>query len=210
MKMMFSKIPVFFVSVIILILLSGCVTTIPVSSSINDFVMMGIRSNRQETVMLEIVSNIQDGQIAVMNQDETRETGKVVIHQGTVLRRMVNDYMSVKFSRLDNSGETKITVTLREFTVRDWSTESTGMQVLRALAENPRDPRMVSARITATINIVRSNGTEETRNFISSTEEHYIGQFTSEVGNRAFATAVNNANNRLLMQMNAFFEEIRL
>ena len=98
------------------------------------------------------------------------------------------------------------------FTVSDYNTESGGMQVLRAAAggsASAREPRMVSVRITASIEIVGEN-IDEVKNFVSSSEEAYIGQFTSEVANKAFATTVNNANNRLLMQMGAFFEEIGL
>ena len=210
MKRKFYKSLVIFCIVGTVNLLAGCVTTIPVSSSISDFVMMGIRTNSQNVVNLEIISNIQDGEIAVMNENETGQTGRVILHQGAVLTRMINDYMAAKFSRMSDLGDTQITITLHDFIVRDWTTDGAGMQALRALSENPRSPRMVSARVTARIEIVFADGTEEARNFISNTEEHYIGQFTSEIGNRAFATAVNNANNRLLMQMNAFFEEIGL
>jgi len=200
----------FMILVITTIILVGCTTTIPVSSNINDFVMMGLRTNRQDNVSVEIISNIQDGEIIVMNQAGTGQTGKVIIHQGTVLRKMVDDYMVAKFSRISDSGDVQITVTLRDFSVQDYNTESGGMQVLRGLAGGStaaREPRMVSARITATIDIVGAE-INETRNFVASSEENYIGQFTSENGNRAFANVVNGANNRLLMQMGAFFEEI--
>jgi len=189
----------------------GCATNIPISSSINDFVMMGLRTNRQDSVTLEIISNIHDGETEVMNRDGTGRTGRVLTDQGTILKRMVNDYMTAKFYRLSESGDIKITIRLNEFTVQDYSVETAGMAVLRTLlvGARTRHPRMVSVRITASIDIAGEN-IEETRNFISSSEEHYTGQFATAVGNRAFATAVNDANNRLLMQMGAFFDEIGL
>ena len=189
-------------------LMIGCRATIHVSSSISDLAMLQLRINRDVSVRLEVVSNIQDGETIIMNEAGTARTRIVMMNQGTVLRRMVYDYMSAKFSRLYETGELRITVRLNEFTIRDFPTESTGTQVLRALGGTTAgQSRMVSVRQTASIEVVGID-INEFRNFSSTSEEHYTGELSSPVANRTLQRAANEVNNRLLMQMGAFFNEI--
>jgi hypothetical protein len=188
----------------------GCTTVIPVTSNINDFVMMGLKTNKQDVVAFEVVSNIQDGEITVAGKDGVGTTGKVTVTEGSVLQRMVNEYMTAKFTKMADSGDVKVKITLKDFSLQDYNTQSTGMQVLGALAGGSasyRQPRIVTAKISAVLEINRG-GNEETKNLIASAEENYVGQFTSEVSNKAVADCINSANNKILMQMNAFFEEI--
>jgi hypothetical protein len=189
----------------------GCGAVIPLTSNINDFVMLTLKSNRNDSVSYEIVSYITDGKTIVMNQTGTGRMGTLTIYQGSTLKKMLDEYMYARFSKISDDGVVKIIITLKDFTVQDYNTESKGTQVLKALFAPAyaavREPRIVSAKITATLNIIRDN-TEETKNFIASSEENYIGQFTSENSNRAIATCINSANNKLLMQMNKFFEEL--
>jgi hypothetical protein len=190
--------------------LMGCTTVIPVTSNINDFVMMGLKTNKQDSVVFEVTSNIHDGEITVAGKDGVGTTGKVTVTEGSVLQRMVNEYMTAKFTKMSESGDAKVKITLKDFSLQDYNTQSTGMQVLGALAGGSasyRQPRIVTARITAVLEINRG-GQEETKNLIASAEENYVGQFTSEVSNKAVADCINSANNKILMQMNAFFEEI--
>lgn len=188
----------------------GCTTVIPVTSNINDFVMMGLKTNKQDVVAFEIVANIQDGEITVAGKDGVGTTGKVTVTEGSVLQRMVNEYMTAKFTKMADSGDVKVKITLKDFSLQDYNTQSTGMQVLGSLAGGSasyRQPRIVTAKISAVLEINRG-GNEETKNLITSAEENYVGQFASEVSNKAVADCINSANNKILMQMNAFFEEI--
>jgi hypothetical protein len=188
----------------------GCTTVIPVTSNINDFVMMGLKTNKQDSVVFEISSNIYDGEITVAGKDGEGTTGKVTVTEGSVLQRMVNEYMTAKFTKMSENGDVKVKIILKDFSLQDYNTQSTGMQVLSAFAGGSaavRQPRIVTAKIIAVLEINRE-GQEETKNLISSAEENYVGQFTSEVSNKAVADCINSANNKILMQMNAFFEEI--
>jgi hypothetical protein len=190
--------------------LIGCTTVIPVTSNINDFVMMGLKTNKQDSVVFEVVSNIQDGEITVAGKDGEGTTGKVTVTEGSVLQRMVNEYMTAKFTKMSVDGDVKVKITLKDFNLQDYNTQSTGMQVLSAFAGGAaavRQPRIITAKITAVLEITRGDQ-EETKNLIASAEENYVGQFTSEVSNKAVADCINSANNKILMQMNAFFEEI--
>lgn len=195
--------------ILITFLASACATNIPVKSSMNDFVLMGLKTNRQVTVSYEVFSNIQDGKITVLREEGAGATGSVIINESAALKRMIDDYMFARFSKISDNSDIKIVITLQSFIVRDWSTESTGMVVLRAVVGSSAYSRMVSARIVAAIDVTQ-RGATETKTIIANSEETYIGEFTSPNGNKAFSDCVNSANNKLLMQLNAFFEDRKI
>jgi hypothetical protein len=195
--------------IIFTLLLSACATNIPVKSSMNDFVLMGLKTNRQDTISYEITSNINDGTTTVLKEEGSGSTGSVVINEGIALKKMIADYMFARFSKISDNSDINIKIALQDFIVRDWSTESSGMTALRFVAGSARDSRTVSARIVAVIDVIQK-GKTETKTLIATAEENYIGQFTSENGNKAFSDCVNSANNKLLMQLNSFFEDRKI
>ena len=210
MKRNFRQFGFFIISFFIIgFLLIGCTTTIPVTSNINDFVMMGLKTNRSNSVSLEIISSIIDGEIVVSGKDGEGTTGKVIVNEGSAITKMLNEYMSAKFTKLSDKGDVQIKISLLEFSLQDYNTQGTGLKILGSITGSVREPRIVTAKIKAVLDITR-NGKVETKNLIASSEENYIGEFTSEVSNRAVAHSINSANNKILMQINSYFEEIGL
>jgi len=197
--------------------LVACASTIPISSNLNDAVLFGIRTNRQDAVSFAFVSNIQDGEMPVLKYEGSEgDAGSVVINEGAVLKNMVSDYMAVKFSRLSAKGEDRITFTLKEFVIRDWST---------------LDMRRVSVKLTAALELRQSGGETETKTLIATSERRHIGQvqtqqnnssdrsayernydkqFISPSRNDAISFCVNDANNKLMLQLNSFFDDIKM
>jgi hypothetical protein len=190
------------------LLISSCATNIPVTSNINDFVMMGIKTNREDAVSLKIISNIHDGAYPVLKQDGTESGTTINIPESSVLSRMVNEYAATKFSKFSDDGTSTITVTLKEFSLQNYTTESTGMQVLRAFAgTNAGAGYIIGSRIFVTVDVER-NGESETKNISATTEENYEGGSMSSSVQKYAADCINSTNNKVLMQMNAFFEEL--
>jgi hypothetical protein len=189
--------------------LVGCATSIPVTSNINDFVVMGIKTNKNETVSLQIVSNIHDGEYVVLNQKGEDSGGKVSFTESTTLQTMIRNYMSSKFTTLSETGTTIITITLKDFSYSYYTTESGGMQVLRGLAGTTAGmPCIVSAKVSVTVDINR-NGKEEMKNIIAAAEQTFVTG-TAQVYQKEAADCVNSANNKVLMMLNSYFEELEL
>ena len=186
----------------------SCATSIPVSSNINDFVMMGIKTNRNEPVSLQLVSNIHDGEYVVLNKDGKDSGAKVSFIESSTLQHMIREYMTSKFSDLSEEGTTAIIITLQDFSYSFYTTEGTGMQVLRGLAGSTSGmPCIVSARISLSVEVNR-NGTVETKNIISTAEQSFITG--TAVYQKEAADCVNSANNKALMLLNSYFEELQI
>lgn len=208
-------------------LLAGCAvtTTVPISSTMSDHVLFGIKTNRQDTVSYKFASNIQDGEMTLLRHEGSENSaGTVVMHQSSVLKNMIGDYMAVKFSRVSGGSDAEITFTLKDFTVRD----------VKAI-----DAHRASVKITAAMNINRAGAEQETKTFIVASERRYIAQSyqpnymvphssppseseraalerlyrkrdTSPSRRDALSYCVHDANNKLLLQMNSFFDEINM
>jgi hypothetical protein len=83
------------------------------------------------------------------------------------------------------------------------------MQVLRAFAGSTAgQPFIISAKISVVVEINR-NGVVETKNIVSTSEQNFINGggaiYTQEAAN-----CVNSANNKVLMLLNSYFEELQL
>jgi hypothetical protein len=213
--------------------LLGCATTVPISSNMNDDVLFGIKMNRQDAVLFEFVSNVQDGEMPVFKYEGSDgSSGTILINEGSILENMISDYMAVKFTKISGGGdayplpqkatggEVQITFTLKDFIVRDWSTT---------------ESRRVSVKVTAALGIQR-DGAEEVKTLIATAEKKHIGQAPhqhpyqyngseraammerlyydkrniSPTRSDALSFCVNEANNKLLLQMNSFFEDINM
>jgi hypothetical protein len=199
---------IFSVLIMAVVLLTGCTATIPLALNINDFVSMATKANRKDTVSLEVISHIRDGETTVFRHDGVSRTGTVRVAAGWTLARMVNEYIHTKFVNVSESGNTRIVVTLQSFVARDYNIERAGYTVLRlAFGDSSMESRMVSIRVIAAVDVIQG-GRTETKNLVATSESNYFGSFTSTEGNRAFSNCVNNVNNRILMQLNAFLEEL--
>lgn len=124
------------VAALIAIIFSGCASNLPMTSSLNDFVMMGTKVNSTENVSFQFESNIADGLIKPLDKDKVKEVSG---HPGfnhtesATLGRMLNEYMGNKFANLSPNGKTVIKSTLKDFWIEQYSTDSGGKQVLAAL-----------------------------------------------------------------------------
>jgi hypothetical protein len=191
------------------VLVASCTTAMPVTSNINDFVMMGIKTSKNEAVSLRLVSNIHDGEYPVLKQNGEDSGGKVNIAESTALQNMLKNYMSSKFANLTESGTTLVAITIKDFSYSYYTTESTGMQVLRGLAGTTAGmPCVVSAKISVTVDINR-DGVEDTKNIISTAEQTFVTG-TAQVYQKEASDCINSANNKVLMMLNSYFEELQL
>ena len=200
----------------------GCTTIVPVSATIGDSVYLRLQANKREAVAIHVVSHIRDGEVAVMNERSTKRTGKIRVNQGTALRFMLSDYMTIRFPNISQNANAHIRIILKDFSVRDWDTTPTSVKaigfavnVLRVMRDKDTidlvdEARMVSVRLTGTMEYTAPDGTTTTRPLVVTTEGAYADSFASGTSVATLSRVINDANNRLLMQLNIYFDELKI
>jgi hypothetical protein len=201
----------------------GCATTIPTTSNINDFVMMGIKTNNNEKVDFKYSSKVVDGKINAYTKDEAEVVGGSGYEhsEASSMRKMISEYMGNKFPNLIANGSTKISISFEDFHIEQYSEESTGKAIATALLGGKSDLILV-AKVKVIV-VVNKNGQETTKVITGSSEDRYTSVSTSALsygGSRTYdkndsvegvhGKNINNANNKILMLLNAYFQELGL
>ncbi|MCC7430747.1 hypothetical protein IT568_07900 [bacterium] len=132
---------------------------------------------------------------------------------------MLNEFIGNKFSQLSPSGTTIVKATLKDFWIEQYSTDSGGKQVLAALAGGEINI-MCLAKVKVLLTVIK-DGEELTKIISVSSEDTYVsgistGTSTSNIYRgkdsleHTHAGNINKANNKVIMMMNSYFEEIGL
>ncbi|MCP5062928.1 MAG: hypothetical protein GY936_10735 [Ignavibacteriae bacterium] len=202
------------------LLFSGCSTHLPTTSSINDFVVMGTKTNNVESVSFQYASSIVDGSTKPFERDRAAEVSG---HPGfdhtqsSTLGRMLKEFMGNKFSKLSPNGTTSIKATLQDFWVEQYLSDgNTGNVVLKALAG--RAVNMICLTKIKVKLVVNKNGKESSKVITGTSEDTYVTSkaagASADVNSgknsieHTHARNINKANNKVIMMMNSYFEEI--
>ena len=217
-----KRIASLFVTIISFSLIIGCASNIPMTSTLNDFVMMGTKVNSSENVSFEYQSEITDGLIKPYNKDKT---GEVSGHPGfnhtesTTLGVMLKEYMSNKFTNMNSTGNTKITAVLKDFWLEQYSPESGGKKFAVAMFGGEINYLCI-AKIKVFLSVYH-NGKKYEKIISTTSEDTYVhgvgtGTGTSSIYKgknsveHVHARNINKANNKLVMMINSYLEEIGL
>ncbi len=211
----------YFLSVLTVVaLLTGCVSSIsiPTTTRMSDAIMMGINTSPKQTVAFYYASQIQNGMIKPCNRG-TREVQSshpgYTHNENASLERMLRDYVSMKFTNLDDSSDTKIKVTLRDFWLEQYSTDSAGKIWLAALGGGEINV-MVVANLDLVYEIFRggqpvtkvvlvSGDSAHVAGIGTGTSTSYIHRGRESIEFRV-AEAMNVANNKAIAMLNHFLE----
>ena len=198
-------------------LLCSCAASIPVTSNINDFVMLGVKTNTNEKVDFTYTSKVQNGKIKAYTKDMAEEvSGPGYEHtEASSMEKMVSEFMNNKFPNITENGTIKIQITFEDFHIEQFTEESTGKQVVTALFGGKSDMILV-AKVKVKVFITR-NGKEEAKIITGSSEDRYTSVTTrdgtydkNDSIEIVHAKNINNANNKVLMLLNAYFQELAL
>ena len=203
-------------------LVLGCASTLPMTANVNDYVMMGTDTNTLQTVAFEYESKISDGMIKPCEKDRGPEQGSQpgFIHtESKTLERMLHEFMANKFLKMSPDAETRIKVTLTDFWIEQYTTDSTGKAVMAAFFGGEVNSVCV-AKVKVLVNVNR-NGVDYSKVLVGSSEEtHVAGYGTGTKTSYMYkgkdsiehvhAKNINNANNKILMLMNRYFENMDL
>ncbi|MCF7839761.1 MAG: hypothetical protein K9N22_03190 [Candidatus Marinimicrobia bacterium] len=202
-----------------IVVIAGCATPLPVTSTLNDFVMMNTKANSGITIAYSFKSEVKDSTIIPYTEGKT---APVMGHSGythtstAAIGRMINDYISNKFMNLDPGADTKLSVTLKDFWLEEYSTSSGGKMLAVALVGGEIDMICIAK---VKIHVALEKGGEIIERMITgSSEDTYVsgvGTGTSSSNiykgknsvQHVHAGNINNAGNKAVMMLNAFLEE---
>ncbi len=205
------------------LLLSACVSSsIPTSSKMSDTIMMGIKTSPAKVAGYEYKSLVMDGVIKPCDKDtrDVQQSHPGYIHtESTTLDKMLRDYMGMKFSSVDSASQPKIQVTLKDFWLEQYSTDSTGKKWLVALGGGELNI-LVVANLDLIFEISNGGSTVNKIIRVSGDSAHVTGigtgTSTSQVnrGSQSIefrvADAMNAANNKAIIMLNQFIESNQL
>ncbi len=206
----------------IAIIFVGCTTPLPVTSSLNDFVMMGTKANNSEEVSFTFKSMIKDSVIIPYTEGRV---APVQSHAGythtasAAFGRMLNDYMSSKFMKIAPNATVKLSLTLEDLWLEQYSTSSTGTMIAVAFVGGEID-MMCIAKVKLHV-MLDQNGEIIEKIISTSAEDVFVsgvgtGTSTSNIhqGKNSIqhihARNLNKAENKAIMMLNAFLEEAGL
>lgn len=202
----------------IFLALSGCATTIPMTSKISDTVMMGVKQSQINAIDYEYITHVQDGEIKPYGKG-TREIpplSQTYEHaQNSTFERMLKDYIGMKFSVVDPSAPTKIKVTLQEFWIEQYNTASAGKQFMTAMVGGEMNIAVV-AHLNITIEY-STDGQPIIKNLAIEADSTHVQGIGTYSGTSAYhrgrdsiefrvAEAINNANNKAIIMLNSFLD----
>ena len=184
---------------------AACSQNISVKPSINDNVLMGITTSSHRGLNFTYSSLLPDNKIPIYRQNKSALTNNrnYTCDQSGTLQRTLNQYLSNKYHELSTDADLKMQVTLTDFYMEHYTTSSAGIQAISILVDDDSIVNyMVSAFVTVEVSL-EHEGQKVQRSFSASAD--VSTDYDHEVA--AFSDAINQANNRILMLLNAFLTE---
>ena len=187
----------------------GCTGTIPLTTSLNDFVIMGIKTNKNDQISFKFSSKVKDTvyQLCTIENDKKSASGQYQgfnITPATVLNKMITEFMNNKFSKVSDSSNIKIEVNFDDFWIEYLSRSSGGEKFMAALGGGGLN-YSCNAKTRGSITI-KKDTLEFTKNIATSAEESY----NTGSGNnfeQVYAKVINSTFNKFIAFMNAFLDE---
>lgn len=187
----------------------GCAFNVPVRTTINDFVLMGIKTNSSQAVTFTFESNVVDGkQKPVDNNHETVSAHPGwIVNESTTLGAMLNEYMNNKFLKLNQGTDLSIKVVLETLEIMQGKVpgQSTGTAILEGLAGIGQG--MFEVRLSLLLEIDDGND-KKVKRLSVTTQDTYSTATTAPPPERVLGGIIEKANNKVLMLINSYFEEL--
>jgi len=185
---------------------SGCAqTTIQPSTTANDLVVFGTETNNQDIVSWEFSSELpQDAQVIPHERDYTSlRSGHMgyLLQESAILQRMTKEFMENKFMNIQESAPTHIKIELKSFEIEEFSPDSQGMQLLKALGDSQQRVA-TGAKLKALVTVNAKGRSPQSKLIAASSQDEVIGKRITE----AHAETVNAVNNKYLMLLSKYLK----
>ncbi|MDD4220576.1 MAG: hypothetical protein PHR10_10400 [Sphaerochaetaceae bacterium] len=192
-----------FICIFILTFLMGCTHNVPMKSSINEFVLMNIKTSSHQGVNFTYQSNLVGADLPIYGKGKKPSStiGKHVADETNTLKSMLTEYFTNKFLEIDPNSALAIEVKLDDFWVEYYVIDSSGMQLAKAIT-GAQNNYMSSANLIVLISL-KHNDLVSKKRLSASAESISSGAQTINV----IGDSINQVNNKMLMLVNAFLAE---
>ena len=208
------------------ILLSGCASRVPLTTRMSDAVMVGVKPSRIKTVCYEYVSHVKDGEIPTCYKDDEgkRKTRELYEHnESTTLKKMINEYLAMKFKTLDRLSDPKIKVVLKDFWIEEYSPPKSLSRSLADILLGGKRNNYLVANLDLEFELAKDGKTAKKAVHVS-TEAANIERIRSILESPSkkdpdrdktpeelrLAKVMNDANNKAIIMLNQFLESNQL
>jgi len=190
----------------------SCAVNLATTVNLNDYLLMGIETNNKDNISFKYISEVENGKIVPY----TKGKQKLVVGnpgynhtEASTFGFMIKEYINNKFVNISDTGNVTIKITLKDFWLELYPTESGGMQALKIIGGVSPD-YMCVVKLRALIEI--NNNNENNSKFISATSEGIFSQLSGSEKSFPifFAKNIDKANNKLVMMINSYLEEMEL
>ena len=202
----------------VVLVFTGCVTPIPTTKSMNDFVMMSIKTNTQKQVNFTFSSVPTDGEIKVYQEGKTSQSNTYTHNIPSTVKNMLGDYMSYRFSS-SSPDKIDMSVTLKDIQITYRPLDSSGKQVVVTLFGGELS-YTYSTKLVFDVGLV-VDGKDLSRTFVVSSEDTQIQGIGTGTSTSNFyrgkdsvqsliGRSVDQSNNKFLMLLNNYLVENEL
>ena len=182
-----------------IIFLTSCTPVITTNSSLNDFVMMGTKTNSDVNVNYKFESKLTSEHTVTMGSFKPKS------NVNAVFKSMLDEYMGSKFLNL-NGNDLDVIVTLNSMEVVQNVSNDFG-NVMAQLSSYGGEASVIS-KIKLSVQ-VSGQDIDETK-IISASAEKIYNTSVNEGQNMIYAELMNKSYNKAIMQINAFLESVEL
>ena len=186
--------------------LFGCASTLLMDTSINDFLLLSIKTNSNDNVVLNFSSNVVDGkQVPFKKGKIPSSPGQIGFNhtESYSLNKMAQEYMSMRFLKFGQSGGVVVDLKIRDFWVEQG--------IIGSFAENlfvGGSKFEVESHIDAVVTVT-INGNTETK-IIKTSHSEQVDGLVGAIWEKQISVCINKVNNKVLMVMSQFFESLNL
>ena len=189
------------IPLVVALLCVGCAQNIPMKSSINEYVLMNIKTSSQKGIDYTFSSDLVGKKLALYGRNKQEISGNYICDESGVLNSMLKEYVENKFFEITDTAPISLSVKLVDFYVEYYSTDSIGSQILQSLLEEDSN-YMSSSKLSLILSLTKE-GIEINKRITTSADATTSGA-QNIVG---IGDSINQANNKALMLINAFLAE---
>ena len=186
-------------STLTILLLSSCAQVVSTNSTINDLVMMSVKTNSKVGISYSFNSDLPNEHTVMMG------SLKATTNANVTLKGMIDEFMVSKF--LNTSGKDySISIVLKDCDISQ-KMDNSASNALMALSSYGAEASVVSK--TKVLVTIKGNGKDELKMVNASAEENY--NTVDNIGmNRIYGNVMNKSFNKVLAQINGFIESLDL
>ncbi|MCB5262204.1 MAG: hypothetical protein M0Q16_05455 [Candidatus Cloacimonetes bacterium] len=189
----------------VILLCTGCAQNIPMKTSINEYVLMNIKTSSQKDINYTFSTDLTGTKLPLYGKNKSgKKSESYICDENAAFSSMLKEYIENKFLEISETSPISLEIKLVDFYVEYYPTDTAGMQALNILADVESN-HLSSAKLSLVLTLTKDG--QETHKRISTSADVTSSGEQDEI---VIGDSINHANNKALMLINAFLAENEL